>query len=276
MSNKVVLVVIDGLKYATARAHCGFLEGQVESGKARMWRMRAALPSMSAPCYETIHTGLDPADHGITANSVRRKSSVDNIFSVASAGGKVTAAVAYSWFSELYNETPYDPLKHMEVDDPAMAIRHGRFYDDPDRTDFHLAIPSDRDLCAQVERILIRNTPDYLLFHTLTVDSVGHVHGGNSWQYGRAATVVDAALARHIPVWRDAGYRVLVTADHGFTDCGYHGGTEDDVRDVAFYDIGHPEPGEATEVVSQRAVAPTVLSLMGLAVPSGMTTPPLS
>lgn len=276
MSNKVVLVVIDGLKYRTARDHCGFLEGQVESGKARLWRMRAALPSMSAPCYETLHTGLDPAHHGITANSVLRRSNVDSVFTLASNAGKVTAAVAYSWFSVLYNAAPYDPARDMEVDDPALPIRHGRFYDDPDRTNFHLAIPSDRDLCAQTDRLLAKHAPDYLLLHSLTVDSVGHVHGGSSWQYDRAATTVDAALARHVPAWRDAGYRVLVTADHGFTDSGYHGGAEDIVRDVAFYDIGNSLPGIDEETVSQRAVAPTILSLMGMEPPSSMTAPPLA
>ncbi len=275
MSNKVILVVIDGLKYGTARNHCGFLEGLVESGEARLWKMRAALPSMSAPCYETLHTGLDPAHHGITANSVLRHSNVDNIFSVASAAGKVTAAVAYSWFSVLYNGGPYDPALHMEVDDPTRPIQHGRFYDDPDRTDFHLAIPSDRDLCAQVDSMIVRHAPDYVLLHTLTVDSVGHVHGGSSWQYDRAATTVDSSLARHIPRWRDAEYRVLVTADHGFTDSGYHGGTEDIVRDVAYYDIGHPTPGIGDEAVSQRSVAPTVLSLMGIEVPGSIKAPSL-
>ncbi len=275
MSNKVILVVVDGLKYSTALGHCGFLEGQVESGKARRWRMRASLPSMSAPCYESIHTGLDPADHGITANSVLRPSRVDNVFSLAQGKGRTTAAVAYSWFSVLYNAAPYDPVRDQETDDETKPIQYGRFYDDAGRTDFHLGIPSDADLCAQVDRFITRHAPDYLLLHTLSCDSVGHVHGGSSWQYDRSATVVDSTLGKHLPAWRDAGYRVLVTADHGFTDCGYHGGTNDEVRDVAFYDIGHPDPGMSDAAVSQRAVAPTILSLMGLDIPAQMKEAPL-
>lgn len=275
MSNKVILVVVDGLKYETALGHCGFLEGQVECGKARRWRMRASLPSMSAPCYESLHTGLDPAHHGITANSLLRRSSVDNIFSLAQSSGKTTAAVAYSWFSVLYNQAPYVPVRDQETDDPSLPIQHGRFFDDTSRTEFHLGLPSDDDLCAQVDRMVHHHAPDYLLFHTLSCDSVGHVFGGNSWQYARAATVVDCALAKHVAGWRDAGYRVLVTADHGFTDCGYHGGTNDDVRDVAFYDIGHPAPGPCDDVVSQRAVAPTILTMLGLDVPEQMTAQPL-
>lgn len=270
MSNKVILVVVDGLKYRTALDHCGFLEGQVESGRARRWRMRASLPSMSAPCYESLHTGLDPADHGITVNNPLKVSTSPNIFSLARAADKVTAAVAYSWFSVMYNGMPYEASKHLETEDAALPIQYGRFYDDANRTDFHLAIPSDNDLCAQVDTLIAKRRPDYLLLHSMTVDSVGHVHGGGSWQYNRAASIVDTALARHLPAWRDQGYRVLVTADHGFTDCGYHGGTEDAVRDVAYYDIGHPQAGVDETPVSQRAVAPTVLTLMGLTAAPGM------
>ena len=275
MSNKVILVVVDGLKYRTALDHCGYLEGQVESGHARRWRMRASLPSMSAPCYESLHTGLDPAHHGITANSLLGPSTKDNIFSLARAASKTTAAVAYSWFSVLYNSAPYVAALHQETDDPDQTIQYGRFYNDADRTEYHLSIPSDNDLCAQVDRLINRHAPDYLLLHTLSCDSVGHVHGGDSWQYQRAANVVDSALGHHIDTWRAGGYRVLVTADHGFTDCGYHGGTEDTVRDVAFYDIGHPNPGVDPTVVSQRAVAPTILCLMGLGIPATMKEKPL-
>ena len=47
---------------------------------------------------------------------------------LARDAGKVTAASAYSWFSELYNRAPYDIVADREVDDPALAIQHGRFY----------------------------------------------------------------------------------------------------------------------------------------------------
>ena len=49
----------------------------------------------------------------------------------------------------------------------------------------------------------------------------------------------------------------------------------DDVRDVAFYDIGHPDGGIASDEVSQRAIAPTVLAMLGLVATPGMTEPTL-
>jgi len=275
MGNKVICVLIDGLRFRTAVDHCGFLEALVAAGKARRWHMKAVLPTMSVPCYETIHTGLDPVEHGITANELARPSTVENIYSVARAHGRTTAAVADRYFSILYNGAPFVPLHDMETDDLDRPVQHGRFYTYEGANEFHLAIPADHDLCAKADMLIQRHAPDYMLLHTLTCDSTGHVHGGDSWQYRQAATTVDVQLARHIPTWSAAGYRVLVTADHGFTDCGNHGGTEDCVRDVAFYDIGHPEPGIAAETVSQRTVAPTVLALMGLPIPASMGETPL-
>src|SRR5579875_3361648 len=78
-----VLLLIDGLGYETAVRHCGYLEGLVQAGAARRWRMRTALPSLSRPLYETVLTGLAPHDHGVTSNDVCRLSRVDHVFAGA-------------------------------------------------------------------------------------------------------------------------------------------------------------------------------------------------
>jgi len=111
MKDKVILVIIDGLKYQTAIEQCGFLEALVESKKARRMKMIAVLPTLSAPIYETLHTGLEPLEHGITSNDNLRKSKFKNIFAIAKASGLVTAAAAHSFFSTLYNEDPYIPIR---------------------------------------------------------------------------------------------------------------------------------------------------------------------
>ena len=48
----------------------GNLEGWVASGDARVWRMRSVLPSTSASCYASIHTGVPPQVHGILSNDI--------------------------------------------------------------------------------------------------------------------------------------------------------------------------------------------------------------
>ncbi len=264
---KVVLVVIDGLGFDTAITEMGFLEGQVEAGRARRWRMRSVLPSLSRPCYETLLTGVPPAEHGITSNGVVRPSSMDSIFTIARAHGRRTGAAAYSWFSELANGVPFDPVMDREVTDGPGGIQFGRFYVlDP--------FP-DQELYWQADRLIRRNAPDLMLVHPMGCDHMGHAHGGDSLEYRRAAAHSDDALARLIPDWQSRGYRVVVTADHGMCADGHHGGTADKVRDVPFWLLAPPEgvePGLATDVAGQCAVAPTILDLMHLPIPEPMVT----
>lgn len=264
---RVILVLIDGLGYETAVRHCGYLEGLLDAGAARRWRLRTALPSMSRPLYETVLTGVTPHEHGITSNEVRRLSRVQHVFGVARRHDRRTAAAAYSWISELYNGTPFDTKLDIECDDETKAIQHGRFY-------LHDSFP-DIDLLHQGAGLIARHRPDFALIHPMGCDTVGHKFGGNSPEYRTQATRIDALLAALVPDWRDAGYDVLVTADHGMNADGYHGGTLDDVTHVALYHLGHPEGGIAEAEASQLSVAPTVLTLMGLPVPESMRCPPL-
>lgn len=265
--HKVILVLVDGLRLDTAIAEMGFLEGAVRSGKARRWTMRAELPSLSRPLYETLHTGLPPQVHGVVSNDIVRPSSRDNLFSIASKTGLRTAAAAYSWFSELYNGVPYDPVMDRECDDASHPIQHGRFYTED-------AMP-DVELMRTGDMLARRFQPDYLLIHPMGCDDMGHRFGGASAAYRRAAAEMDNLLSLAIPGWRDAGYQVLVTSDHGMNADGRHGGATDDCTLVPFYRFGGEVGGVADGEVSQTAVAPTVLSLMGLPIPEAMTSSPI-
>ncbi|MFV2070657.1 MAG: alkaline phosphatase family protein, partial [Pirellulales bacterium] len=107
---KVVLVILDGVGDQVARDRMGYMEALVEEGVASRFTSRAALPTVSRPNYETIHTGVRPHVHGIVSNLNARLSTSPNIFSLCSQAGLTTAAVAYHWVSELYHKAPFDPL----------------------------------------------------------------------------------------------------------------------------------------------------------------------
>jgi predicted AlkP superfamily pyrophosphatase or phosphodiesterase len=276
MAEKVMLVVIDGLGYDTALEQCGFLESLVAGGKARRWKMRSVLPSLSVPIYETLHSGVEPHDHGITSNEGVRLTRTEHVFKVARAHGRRTGAVAHFNFSELFNSAPFDPIEDMETNDEARCVQYGRFYLQQGKTSFNLGLASEADVVTQASILVRRHQPDYLLLHSSGCDSVGHVYGGQSPEYKKQAWMTDNQIAQHLQPWRDAGYRVLVTADHGMSAFGHHGGNSDDVRYVAFYDIGNPEGGEAQEIAGQLSVAPTILSIMGLPRPAAMTAPALA
>lgn len=269
MSQKVVLVISDGLRYDTAVAQMGFLGHLVEAELANLYKVIAELPTWSRPLYETIHTGLPVSEHGVVANRVVRRSIRPNVFQAAVKGGKTTAAAAYYWFSELYNHCPYDPIDDCEVDDDTLLIQHGRFYT---RDDY-----PDADLLAQAGNLVRKFSPDYLLVHTSGMDYMGETYGADSSEYRNHATRQDGLMASLIVEWRDLGYTVLVTADHGMSDDCLHGGTTPGVREVPLYLIASQIPAEhdAEDVVSQLQLAPTLCRLLGVPIPETMRGIPI-
>jgi len=150
--NKSILIIVDGVGYDTMLSQCGYLEASVESGLAQRWKMQACLPTISAPLYETLHTGLAPIDHGILSNDALRKSKVPNLFHHLHDNGKVTAAVAHSFFFDLYCDRTYNILEDIECDEPEQAIQHGRYYSMEAYSRANPVQPADIDLCGQRAR----------------------------------------------------------------------------------------------------------------------------
>lgn len=268
---KIILVIIDGAGYGACVKECGYLEGLVERGEAQRWKMQTALPTISAPLYETILTGLSPIEHGIACNEALRPSTHPNIFKSCVEAGLKTAAVAHSYFFTLHAGLPYDKLKHIEFSNDESPIQRGRFYSMEAYSKINICAPAEIDLCAQTLLLIGQHEPDFLLFHTCSVDSIGHAYGGQSREYHRQIYQVDIALSRTVPHWLAQGYEVMVTADHGINDEGHHGGTEAIVREVPFYYISRqPALTDPEQVLDQCAIAPSVLKRLGVAVPEGM------
>jgi len=266
---KVILVLSDGLRYDTATEQMGFLGHLVESNLADLYKIVGELPSMSRPMYETTHTGLPVIEHGIYSNYVVRRSNKANIFQAFRDAGKSTAAAAYSWFSELYNRAPYDPINDREVDDEALLIQHGRFYSDD-------AYP-DTELFASAAMLVRKFSPDYLLIHPMGMDDTGHKYGADSEEYRVHAIRQDVILANLIPEWLERGYAILVTGDHGMNNDKMHGGTTAAMREVPLYII-RPNTlgaGNTNEVVSHLQLAPTVCKLAEVPIPATMKAPPI-
>lgn len=273
MTKKVILIVIDGAGYDAVLSECGFLESLVEAGQGRRWLMESCLPSLSAPLYATLHTGLAPIDHGLTSNEGLGPIMQPNVFSAARAAGRTTAAVAHSFFFDIFCGRAYDRLLDIETDDESLAIQHGRYYSMEHYNRANACQMAEIDLFAQAHTLVRKCAPDYLLVHSCSTDTIGHFHTSNSAQYRFQIWTVDNALARVLPLWRALGYEVLVTADHGMTTDGSHGGTGDLARRVAFYYFGDRKAApDADSLLDQRIVAPTILSIMGVdghALPKG-------
>ena len=264
MQRKVALVIMDGTGFDAAVSECGYLEGCVALGRARRWKMHTALPSLSGPLYETIHTGQWPQEHGVVSNEAMRASDQPNIFSMTRAAGLRTAAVAQEYFHKLYAGKPWDQLRSIEHHDENSDIQHGRFYSMEGYGAFNAVAPAEIDLCAQMTLMMERHDPHYILLHSCSIDTLGHTFGGDSREYRRQVWQVDNALSRAIPTWQALGYDIIVTADHGMTEDHWHGGTSKMATEVACYlfsDVDGPAPEEE---LHQTSLAASVLKLLGI------------
>ncbi|HAX70839.1 MAG TPA: nucleotide pyrophosphatase [Anaerolineae bacterium] len=264
MMGKVVLILSDALRYDVAVANMGFLGHLVESRQASLYKIVGELPSLSRPMYETIHTGLPSSEHGIVSNSVVRLSDRPNIFRSTKEAGKTTAAAAYFWYSELYNRVPYNAIDDKEVDDTALNIQHGRFYTEDDYPDI--------ELFNSAAHLIRKFSPDYLLLHPMGMDYYGETFGSDTKQYRSHATYQDLKLAPLIMEWRERGYVILVTGDHGINADGVHGGTTPEQREVPFFVIPAKGQGrgDTGEIISHLQIAPSILKLLDVPIPSTM------
>lgn len=274
IKSRLLLIVIDGVPWRNFRRLFGNLEGWVLNGDARVWKMRSVVPSISGPCYASIHTGTPPQVHGVLANEIRFRLTLPDIFSeVARAGGK-NGAVTHSYWSEFFQRHPFDFVHDIEYDEPDGPIHHGRFHTMTGYGHDNQMTPCDADLFATLTMLTKRFAIDYGVLHTCTLDSMGHRFGHDCTPMDHACVVMDAMLAAFLPRWRADGYEVIVCADHGQTDRGHHGGREEAQQDTALYYFG-PAKGPAEDaLLDQLQLAPTVLTRLGVPVPDTMKAEP--
>jgi predicted AlkP superfamily pyrophosphatase or phosphodiesterase len=89
-----------------------------------------------------------------------------------------------------------------------------------------------------------------------------------------ACAVMDSMLAAFLPRWLRNGYEVIVTADHGQTDRGHHGGHEEHQQDFALYYFGSGKGPKDDVLLGQTQLAPSILRRLGVPVPPTMKDKP--
>lgn len=271
MDKKLLLIILDGVPLRNWTRLFGNLEGWVQDGTARRWRMRAVLPSTSASCYASIHTGVTPQEHGCTGNGNVFRLSHPDVFSQVRKGGGITGAVTHSFWSQFFNRHPFDYVRDIEYDEPdSDTINHGRFHTMTGYGAANQMTPSDVDLFGTLTNMCLRFGLNYGILHTCTLDSMGHRFQHESHEMDHACFVMDEMLAPFIPQWRAMGYEVIVTADHGQDARGHHGGSDPMQQDFALYYFGEAEGPDPDTLLHQVQLAPTILSRLGASIATTM------
>lgn len=257
MSNKLVVVVVDGMRYDLAIENLGYMEHLAASNQATRCRVVSELPSLSRPLYEVLLTGTPSSMNGITHNGAVRLSQQQSLFHLTAKHGLVNATASYYWVSELYNRAPFHFIEDRDQHDDTKPIQHGRFYWEDHYPDTHLLLDGE-SLRRQVN-------PDFLYIHSMNIDDAGHKFGSDSKEYRAAILRVDNVLSELIPIWKNEGYQIVVTADHGMSEWGLHGGTTDGERMVPLYVISDKvEKGIHDVTLGQLSFAPLMCQLMNI------------
>jgi type I phosphodiesterase/nucleotide pyrophosphatase len=286
LARRVFLVVIDGLRLDRSY-ELPFLDELRRRGVDS--EATSHYPTWSRPNYVSILTGVPPYASGVRTNHHSAPVALDSLMDRARAAGlHVATATDYDVLPRMFlrrrgaADAPRPPLDlDLDTDtdtDTALDVDN---LEEPlaesgvRAPDADLASPFDDARYApwpggfsEAGSALAAGDADLVVLLVGAVDAAGHAHGGDSPAYREAALTADHALARvlaRIDLSQDA---VIVTADHGHTGRGGHGGVEPEVLTVPLIAAGAGiRPGAAASDARLIDLAPTVSALLALPAP---------
>jgi hypothetical protein len=270
LARRVYVVIIDGLRLDKSY-ELPFLDELRRRGVDS--EAQSHYPTWSRPNYVSILTGVPPVASGVRTNHHSTPVELDSLMDRARAAGMfVASATDYDVLPRLFlrprEQGHTEALEDLDIDameDPfsADAVR---------APDAPLQSPFDDARYAPwpggFPEAGAAVNGDLVIMLVGAVDAAGHAHGGDSPQYREAAEIADRALARalaKIDLSQDA---VVITADHGHTGRGGHGGLEPEVLTVPLIMAGAGVKPGATAIDAHLIdIAPTVSALLGIPAP---------
>lgn len=238
ISRRVVVIIIDGLRLRSSYGH-DLLDQLRRDGVDAS--ARALYPSYSRPNHVAVLTGVPPSWSGVRNNAYSWPVVLDSLMDRANAAGLKSAYAADRAFGA-----------GMMFHDDFEAIHYA---------------PWPRGFAKSARLVVSEDYPLVILLPG-AVDEAGHAEGARSEAYTAAMTQVDRELAAALGPLDLARDTVLLTADHGHTDDGGHGGVEDEVLEVPLILAGAGiRPGAAVREAFVTDLAPTAAALLGLPAP---------
>ncbi len=250
VADNVVVIVIDGLRLDVSQ-QLPTLNQLRAQGADRA--LVVGQPSFSLPGWTVIGTGAWQEQSGVTTNYYQDSIAVDTLFEEAKRAGLTTAIVGDKPWGQLYDSGV--DTEHLMDELP------------DEYTNLEADLQFDRDTTDLALQVL-QTQPNLMLIHLLSVDSTGHGWGGASPEYLQAAQNADNQVARIVDALDLSNTALFITADHGHLDRGGHGGWESIVLHVPLVAAGQGiKPGQYSQA-EQSAIAPTLATLLGTAIPA--------
>jgi hypothetical protein len=250
-TNRVVIVLIDGLRYDTSLNSdiMPFLAELRKHGSSAL--MHSQAPSFSEPGYSTILTGAWPEINDGPALNLDYEEipafTQDNLFSAVHQAGMKTAISAYYWFEKLIPQSDVDFSYYTPGEDAA----------------------ADNDVVNAAIPFLQNPQNRLVLVHIDQVDYAGHHLGGaQSAGWDASAKTADNLLMLIVNEINLETDTVIVLSDHGHIDAGGHGGQDAVVLIEPFVIAGKGTRTSVQTEINMVDVAPTIAALLGVRLPA--------
>lgn len=273
LARRVFVVIIDGLRLDKSY-ELPFLDELRRRGVDT--EAQSHYPTWSRPNYVSILTGVPPTASGVRTNHHSTPVALDSLMDrVRAAGLRAASATDYDVLPKLFLR-PRDPAHAAETQDLDIDAMEDPFSAEAVRApDAPLASPFDDARYApwpggfsESGAQVAAGDDELVVMLVGAVDAAGHAHGGDSPQYREAAEIADRAVARalaRVDLSQDA---IIITADHGHTGRGGHGGLEPEVLAVPLIMAGAGvKPGATALDAHLIDIAPTVSALLGIPAP---------
>ena len=274
LARRVVIVIIDGLRRDRS-VGLPYLERLRKAGVDAT--AQSHYPTWSRPNYVTILTGVPPQASGVRTNRHSTPVVLDSLMDRARAGGLRAAVTADNEaMPALFLRPPVadaeleaidiDAMRDPQQADPEKALKASDFeLVSPFVDGRYVPWPGGFSDSAHAQ---LRGDAELVVLLFGAVDQQGHAHGADSEEYQEATSIADRAGARSlegIDLTKDA---VIITADHGHTGRGGHGGVEREVLEVPLVLVGAGiRPGAVVKDAYLVDIAPTAAALLGLPAP---------
>ncbi|WP_338763024.1 alkaline phosphatase family protein [Nocardia vulneris] len=219
--------------------------------------------TISGPSWASVLTGVWDRKHGIENNNFTAApfAAYPTVFTQLERADPALKTQSIATWDQIATMTGSgDPRADVVVSTPPVP-------DDPDEA------KTDAATTTAVVTAVTKFAPDFLFTHLDQVDHAGHRDGGASGEYLDAVRRIDAQVGR-IAAAVDARaqanpgerWTILVTADHGHTPKGGHGGQSAD-ETTNFVIARGPDfaAGSTTSRFTLVDITPTVLDLLGVA-----------
>ncbi|WP_433575482.1 alkaline phosphatase family protein [Nocardia brasiliensis] len=219
--------------------------------------------TISGPSWASVLTGVWDRKHGIEDNNFTAApfAAYPTVFTQLERADPARKTQSIATWDQIATMTGSgDPRADVVVSTPPVP-------DDPDEA------KTDAATTTAVVTAVTKFAPDFLFTHLDQVDHAGHQDGGASDEYLDAVRRIDAQVGR-IAAAVDARaqanpgerWTILVTADHGHTPKGGHGGQSAD-ETTNFVIARGPDfaAGSTTSRFTLVDITPTVVDLLGVA-----------